>query len=88
MSIGLQAFSAPESAEAQKQRAQDIFKQLIEINTMDSNGSVTVAAQAMAQRLRDAGFPAADVVLLGPNNRKQNMVARYRGSPGPSSSPS
>ena len=82
MSIGLQAFSAPESAEAQKQRAHDIFKQLIEINTMDSNGSVTLAAQAMAQRLRDAGFPAADVVLLGPNDRKQNMVARYRGSPG------
>ncbi len=82
MSIGLQAFSAPESAEAQKQRAHDIFKQLIEINTMDSSGSTTVAAQAMAQRLRDAGFPAADVVVLGPNDRKGNMVARYRGRPG------
>ena len=82
MSIGLQAFSAPESAEAQKQRAHDIFKQLIEINTMDSIGSTTVAAQAMAQRLLDAGFPAADVTLLGPNDRKGNMVARYRGKPG------
>ena len=62
MSIGLQAFSAPESEEAQKQRAHDIFKQLIEINTTDSIGSTTVAAQAMAQRLLDAGFPSADVV--------------------------
>jgi acetylornithine deacetylase/succinyl-diaminopimelate desuccinylase-like protein len=62
--------------------AHDIFKQLIEINTSDSVGSTTVAAQAMAQRLLDAGFPKADVVVLGPNDRKGNMVARYRGNPG------
>lgn len=61
--------------------AHDIFKQLIEINTTDSIGSTTVAAQAMAQRLLDAGFPKADVVVLGPNDRKGNMVARYRGKP-------
>jgi acetylornithine deacetylase/succinyl-diaminopimelate desuccinylase-like protein len=83
MSIGLQcARSAPESADAQRQRAHDIFKQLIEINTTDSSGSTTLAAEAMAQRLRDAGFPASDVVVLGPNDRKGNMVARYRGRPG------
>jgi acetylornithine deacetylase/succinyl-diaminopimelate desuccinylase-like protein len=57
-----------------------IFKQLIEINTTDSVGSVTVAAEAMAQRLRDAGFPASDVAVVGPNDRKGNMVARYRGT--------
>ncbi|HEY2463625.1 MAG TPA: M20/M25/M40 family metallo-hydrolase [Steroidobacteraceae bacterium] len=62
--------------------AHDIFKQLIEINTTDSVGSTTVAAQAMAQRLLDAGFPKADVVVLGPNDRKGNMVARYRGKAG------
>ena len=60
--------------------ATDIFKQLIEINTTDSVGSTTVAAEAMAKRLRDAGFPAGDVVVLGPNPRKGNMVARLRGS--------
>jgi len=58
----------------------DIFKQLIEINTTDSVGSTTVAANAMAKRLLDAGFPAADVQVLGPNDRKGNMVARYRGT--------
>jgi acetylornithine deacetylase/succinyl-diaminopimelate desuccinylase-like protein len=63
-----------------RQLARDIFKQLIEINTTDSVGSTTVAAQAMAQRLRDAGFPAADVVVLGPNDRKGNLVARLHGS--------
>jgi acetylornithine deacetylase/succinyl-diaminopimelate desuccinylase-like protein len=67
---------------ATHQNAHDIFKQLIEINTTDSVGSTTVAAEAMAKRLLDAGFPKADVVVLGPNDRKGNMVARYRGKPG------
>jgi acetylornithine deacetylase/succinyl-diaminopimelate desuccinylase-like protein len=62
--------------------AHDIFKQLIEINTTDSIGSTTVAAQAMARRLLDAGFPAADVIVVGPNDRKGNMIARYRGNAG------
>ena len=62
--------------------AHDIFRQLIEINTTDSIGSTTVAAQAMAKRLLDAGFPKTDVVVIGPNDRKGNMVARYRGKPG------
>ena len=64
------------------QLAHDIFKQLIEINTTDSVGSITVAAQAMQRRLLDAGFPAADIIIAGPNERKQNMVARYRGKAG------
>jgi acetylornithine deacetylase/succinyl-diaminopimelate desuccinylase-like protein len=76
------AWSAPLSDTAVHDTAHDIFKQLIEINTTDSIGSTTVAAQAMAKRLLDAGFPAADVTVLGPNDRKGNMVARYRGKPG------
>jgi len=66
--------------DASKQLARDIFKQLIEINTTDSIGSTTAAAEAMAQRLRDAGFPASDAEVLGPNPRKGNLVARLRGS--------
>ncbi len=65
---------------ATKQLAHDIFKQLIEINTTDSVGNVTTAAEAMAQRLREAGFPADDVQVLGPNARKKNMVARLPGT--------
>jgi acetylornithine deacetylase/succinyl-diaminopimelate desuccinylase-like protein len=81
--LGIQtAWCAPLSDAAVHQTAHDIFKQLIEINTTDSIGSTTVAAQAMAQRLLDAGFSASDVVVLGPNARKGNMVARYRGKPG------
>src|SRR5271167_1133316 len=63
----------PQADEAARQLALSIFKQLIEINTTDSVGSTTLAAEAMARRLREAGFPADDVVVLGPNERK-NMV--------------
>ncbi len=66
--------------DAAKQLARDIFKQLIEINTTDSIGSTTVAAEAMAQRLRDAGFPSSDAQVLGPNPRKGNLVAHLRGT--------
>jgi acetylornithine deacetylase/succinyl-diaminopimelate desuccinylase-like protein len=62
------------------QEARAIFKELIEINSTDSVGSVTAAAEAMARRLRAAGFPEQDVNLAGPNNRKKNMVARFRGT--------
>jgi acetylornithine deacetylase/succinyl-diaminopimelate desuccinylase-like protein len=72
----------PAGDPATRALAHDIFKQLIEINTTDSVGNTTVAADAMAKRLLDAGFAKADVVVLGPNDRKGNMVARYRGKPG------
>jgi acetylornithine deacetylase/succinyl-diaminopimelate desuccinylase-like protein len=66
--------------DATRQLGRDILKQLIEINTTDSVGNTTRAAEAMAKRLKDAGFPAADIQVLGPNERKGNMVARLRGS--------
>jgi acetylornithine deacetylase/succinyl-diaminopimelate desuccinylase-like protein len=74
--------AAPQSDELTRETAHDIFKQLIEINTTDSVGSTTAAAQAMAQRLLDAGFSSADIVVVGPNERKGNLVARYRAKPG------
>jgi acetylornithine deacetylase/succinyl-diaminopimelate desuccinylase-like protein len=70
----------PGSDDPNRQLAHDIFQQLIEINTTDSVGSTTTAAQAMAKRLLDAGFPAADVKVLGPNDRKGNLVVRVHGT--------
>ena len=69
-----------QSLDANNQLARDIFKQLIEINTTDSVGNVTTAAEAMAQRLRAAGFSEADLHIAGPNDRKKNLVARLRGT--------
>lgn len=68
------------SPEKDRQLAHDIFKQLIETNTSHSVGSVTAASQEMQKRLLDAGFPASDIALLGPSERKQNLVVRYRGT--------
>src|SRR5580704_4812251 len=66
--------------EAANALAYDIFGQLIEINTTESVGNVTTAAEAVAERFRDAGFPAADVVVAGPNDRKKNLVVRLHGT--------
>ncbi|HEY0767995.1 MAG TPA: M20/M25/M40 family metallo-hydrolase [Steroidobacteraceae bacterium] len=60
--------------------AHDILKELIEINTTDSVGNVTSAAEAMAKRLRDAGFAPADLAVLGPSERKKNLVLRLHGT--------
>jgi acetylornithine deacetylase/succinyl-diaminopimelate desuccinylase-like protein len=65
---------------AVNQEARAIFQQLIEINTTDSVGNVSKAAEAMAKRLLDAGFPESDVRVAGPNERKHNLVVRYRGT--------
>ena len=59
--------------------ARELLKELIEINTTDSVGDNTAAAQAMADRLLAAGFPPEDVQVLGPVEKKGNLVARYRG---------
>ena len=66
--------------DATRKLSHDIFKQLIEINSTDSVGSVTAAAEAMAQRFRDAGFPETDIQILGPNDRKKNVVVRLHGT--------
>src|SRR5258707_2605595 len=84
LSICLLAICAPvgrtQGQEQRKQLAHDIFKQLIEINTTDFVGNVTTAAEAMAKRLRDGGFAEGDLKVAGPNERKKNLVARFRGT--------
>ena len=60
--------------------ARDILEELIEIDTTDSNGDTTEAAEAMARRLLQAGFAEEDVNVLVPHPGKGNLVARLRGS--------
>jgi acetylornithine deacetylase/succinyl-diaminopimelate desuccinylase-like protein len=77
------AVAAPAPAETEAAAdavARDVLKELIEINTTESVGSVTAAAEAMARRLRAGGFAAADIQLLGANERKHNLVARLKGT--------
>lgn len=58
--------------------ARSLLAELIEINTQGSDGSTLAAAQAMAVRLKAAGFPDSDVVVLENAPRKGNLVARLR----------
>ena len=62
-------------------RAREIYKQLVEINTTDTPaGNVTKAAEAVAARMKAAGFAAADMQILGPDPKKGNLVLRWRGT--------
>ena len=80
MLLALGWLSSAQSNGTSQQLARDLFKQLIEINTTDSSGNVTTAAEAMAQRFRDAGFPESDIQVLGPNEHKKNLVVRLHGT--------
>jgi len=64
----------------QQTLAHDIFKQLININTTNSVGDNTRAADAMAARFRDAGYSESDIRVLAPMPRKGNLVVRLHGT--------
>ena len=74
LAVGAQTRSSEQAA------LREIYRELVEINTSDSVGDNTKAAEAMAARLRAAGFPAADVQVLAPAPRKGNLVVRFRGT--------
>ncbi len=83
--LALAALCAPLAAAAQAlapyaQLGRDILKELVEINTVTASGDTLSAAQAVAERLRAGGFPAADVQVLSPAPRKGNLVVRLRGT--------
>ena len=67
-------------AAAEQKLFREIYQELVEINTSHSAGDTTKAANAMAARLRGAGFAAADMQLFEPFPRKGNLVLRYKGS--------
>src|SRR5262250_2648479 len=70
----------PAALAPHQQLLREIYQELIEINTTNSIGDNTKAAEAMARRLIAAGFPATDVQVLVPAPRKGNVVARLRGT--------
>lgn len=85
--VCLVGLSSPLSARTQTRAggdyralAREIFQELIEIKTTESGVGSTPAAEAMARRLRAAGFADADIQVIGPAPRKKNVVVRLRGS--------
>jgi len=75
------ALSSGESTSPERSRklVRAIYEQLVNSNTSYSTGQTTPAAEAMAKRLLEAGFPREDVVVVGAAPHKANVVARYRG---------
>jgi acetylornithine deacetylase/succinyl-diaminopimelate desuccinylase-like protein len=86
--VAVAAQTLPATSPADRAEAHDIFKQLIEINTTDTpRGNVTTATAAMQKRFLDAGFSPDDMRLLGPNDRKQNLVVRIHAAGQPTEKP-
>ncbi len=82
-SCALLAISVPAKADGltpNQQLAHDIYKELVEIDTTTATGDTKRAAEAMAARLKAAGFPDADVQAFSPAPRKGNLVARLHGT--------
>jgi acetylornithine deacetylase/succinyl-diaminopimelate desuccinylase-like protein len=87
--LGLLAGSAPVAfaaqgplpPEADRALARAMFKELVEIDTQHASGS-TAAAEAIRANLLEAGFAAADVTLIAPEDHptKGNLIVRYAGS--------
>jgi acetylornithine deacetylase/succinyl-diaminopimelate desuccinylase-like protein len=63
-----------------QQLGRDIYRELVETDTSHSVGDTTKAAELVARRFRDGGFPAADVQVIGPDPTNKNLVVRYRGT--------
>jgi len=79
------ALATPAAAQAPRpdQLAfRDLYKELVEINTTLSAGSCTQAAEAMAGRLKAAGFAAEDLKVIVPPERPKdgNLIAVLKGS--------
>ncbi len=63
-----------------QQLAHDIYKELVEIDTTTATGDTQRAAEALAARLKAAGFADEDVQAFSPVPRKGNLVARLHGT--------
>ncbi|HEU4994269.1 MAG TPA: M20/M25/M40 family metallo-hydrolase [Gemmatimonadaceae bacterium] len=90
MLLALTAHAARSTASAQapltpyQSLGRDILRELVETNTAYSAGSTTKAAGLLAARFRAAGFPPADIEIVGPDTgrdaKDRNLIVRYRGA--------
>jgi acetylornithine deacetylase/succinyl-diaminopimelate desuccinylase-like protein len=72
--------AAQESSTTYHQLGRAILRELIETNTTGSSGNTTIAAQQLATRFQQAGFPDRDIQIVGPTPKNRNLIVRYRGS--------
>ncbi|WP_309645149.1 M20/M25/M40 family metallo-hydrolase [Phenylobacterium sp.] len=82
--MALAAPAAAQTARPDQLAFRELYKELIEINTTLSVGSCTAASEAMAARLKAAGFADEDLkIIVAPDRPKDgNLVATLKGSDG------
>ena len=74
--------AAAQTRSAEELAFRDIYRELVEIDTSPTTGNCTRAAEAMAARLRGAGFPESDFRVIVPEGKPDdgNLVAVIRGT--------
>ncbi len=74
--------AASKAARAGEAEFRELYTELVEINTTLSVGSCTKAVEAMAKRLKAAGFADGDLKIIVPKDRPQdgNLVAYLAGT--------
>ena len=70
------AATAPERDQV---RGREILKEMIETDTTSAHGNTTIVAENLAKRFLAAGFAPADVMVLGDNPKKRNLIVRVHG---------
>ncbi len=66
--------------EADQRLAREIYKEMVETKSGFTTGATTPIANAVAARLKGAGFPDADIFIGGQRAEKMNLVVRYHGT--------
>ena len=66
--------------ERERALAREIYKEMVEIKSGYTTGATTPVAEAVARRLKAAGFPAKDIFVGGAIPTKANLVVRYHGT--------
>lgn len=85
LAAGLLALSGAAQAQVgspERAAFRAIYEELVEIDTSEATGSCTRAAEAMAARLRAAGYGENDLRVIAPEGRPDdgNVVAVLRGT--------
>lgn len=79
--------SAQSQLDSTQQLAHDIFAEIIAIPSTESGVGSTPVAEAIARHMKAAGFADADIHILGPNDKKKNLIVRLHGRPGSTAKP-
>ncbi|MBI3131256.1 MAG: M20/M25/M40 family metallo-hydrolase [Acidobacteria bacterium] len=59
--------------------ARALLKEMVDADTTGEHGDTTPLVESLARRFREAGVPAGDIAIVGPEARHRNLIVRLRG---------